>query len=154
MVARKKRVLIFDDDFESMRGLKEHLEIDCGWAVELSAESRLLTRLADERFDLMILDLMIHSTSFDAEDQVVQNVHFSQVNWRETGLEFLRRLRAGAFSKPDGPGTPPDVPVIILSAVADESVKEALISGPAVIYAEKPFRLEQIIGLIDKLVGG
>jgi CheY-like chemotaxis protein len=154
MEARHKRVLIFDDDYESMRTLKEYIESEGDWAIELSAERSLLARLACERFDLIVLDLMIHRTSLDDQERAVQNVHFEGVNWRETGLEFLRRLRAGAFRGPDDRGTPPDVPVIILSAVADESIRESLSGGDAtVVYAEKPFRLDVVIDLMAEQVG-
>jgi CheY-like chemotaxis protein len=147
-------VLLFDDDYESMSGLKEAIEMELGWRVELSAQEDLLVRLARERFDLIVADLMIHSTSFNQEGEVVQNVRFDGINWRYTGLEFLKRLRGGDYSSGLPQGTPPDVPVIVLSAVADESVTQEINSGISEHCAEKPFRLDQIIDLIRTSVEG
>ena len=139
-----KRILLFDDDYESMRGLKEHIEEELGWRVELTAEKSLLERLGRERFDLILVDLMIHPISLDADGQEVENVHFEGTSWLRTGIEFLRRLRKGQFSGEAGLGTPPDVPVVVLSAVADYSVEDALQNNIS-IYREKPFRLEELI---------
>jgi CheY-like chemotaxis protein len=153
MQDKQERILLFDDDFESMRHFKEHIEEELGWYIELTAERSLLERLSRERFDLILVDLMIHPTSLDADGQEVQNVHFEGISWLKTGLEFLRRLRKGDFSKEAGLGTPPDVPVIVLSAVADYSVENELgedirMEG----YVEKPFRLEDLVERIRRLL--
>jgi CheY-like chemotaxis protein len=137
-----------------MNDLKEAIEMELGWAVELSAQSSLLERLARERFDLIVADLMIHSASSDRDGEVVRNVHFEGVNWRETGLEFLERLRAGEYSSSSPESTSPDVAVIVLSAVADESLIQDIQNGISQWYTEKPFRLEQILELAQKAVEG
>jgi CheY-like chemotaxis protein len=149
----KKRILLFEDDFESIFFLKEYLEEEQGWSVELTAEKSLPERLSREQFDLIVVDLMIHPISFDAEGYEVQNVHFEGVSWLRTGLEFLQRLRQGKFSREANRGTSPDVPVIILSAVADYSVEDELGEGIAVEdYLEKPFRLEELVERMRKLL--
>lgn len=149
-----KRVLLFDDDYESMVALKFYLEHKMGLQVELSAERALLEQLAAEQFDLICIDLMIHPVSLNAQDEEVKNVHFDGVNWQKTGLEFLRRLRKGEFSPAGGgPGTAPTVPVIVLSAVANYSVEDEL--GPEVAvegYIEKPFSLEEMAEKIRTLL--
>jgi CheY-like chemotaxis protein len=153
MMSQQKRVLMFEDDFESMGALKEYTEEEFGWHVELSAEHSLLERLAHERYDLVMVDLMIHSTSFDANGNEVQNVHFEGINWRETGLEFLRRLRRGELCKEAGLGTQPDVPVVILSAIANETVEKEIDRDFCIqAYLEKPFRLEEIVNLMSQLL--
>lgn len=153
MQREQKKILLFEDDFESMRDLKEHLEEETGWDVELTAEVGLLQQLNRERFDLIVVDLMIHPTSLDADGKEVRNVHFDGVNWQKTGLEFLRRLRKGELSEKPGLGTPPDIPVIILSAVASYSVTDELgkdirLNG----YLEKPFRLEELVEKMCELL--
>ena len=149
----EKRILLFEEDFESMRDLKEYIEEEFGWQVELTAEKSLLERLRHERFDLIAVDLMIHPVSLDADGQEVENVHFEDVSWLRTGLEFLRRLREGEFSSEADQGTPPDVPVIIFSAVADYSVEDAMQENFNVqVYVEKPFRLEEMIEHMYKLL--
>lgn len=153
MEGKRKRILVFDDDFESMRDFKEYIEEELEWDVDLTANRSLLERLSHERFDLIIVDLMIRPASLDADGEEVQNVHFDGVNWQRTGLEFLRRLREGEFSEELGLGTSPDVPAIILSAVASYSVTDELgedvrLNG----YLEKPFRLEELVEKIHGLL--
>jgi len=152
MQKTEKRVLLFEEDFESMRGLKEHLEKTFGWYVELTADVSLLDRLSRERFDLIVVDTMIRPKSLDGHGQEVQNVHFDGVHWLETGLEFLRRLRKGEFSE-GGLGTSPDVPAFVLTAVGDHSeleklAKEVQFDG----YMEKPFRLQELVERISRLL--
>ena len=125
-----------------------------GWDVELTAGLGVLGQLSCERFDLITVDLMIHPISLDAGGREVQNVHFENTPWLKTGLEFLRRLRKGEFSKEDGLGTSPDVPVIILSAVASYSVTDELLEEEIRFngYLEKPFRLEELIEKMCELL--
>ncbi len=152
MQTEKKRVLLFEDDFESMSDVKEHLEETLVWHVELTAEKTLLERLSHERFDLVVVDSMIQPKSLDAEGKEVHNVHFDGVNWRSTGLEFLRHLRSGKFSGA-GLGTSPDVPVIVLTAAGDHSELEKL--GKEVQfdgYLEKPFRLQELVERMRSLL--
>lgn len=145
-----RKLLFFEDDYESLRDLKEHLELDHGWEVTLTAKAGLLQDLAKTRYDLVLVDLMIPPESLDAEGNQVQNVHFEGVSWLQTGMEFLKRLRRGDFSSP-GQGTPPDVPVIVLSAVAHYSFENAIPNGvPEPDYVEKPFRLGELVARIEK----
>jgi CheY-like chemotaxis protein len=152
MPSEPKRLLFFEDDYENLRDLREYLERDLGWQIEVTAAAGILERLASEAFDLIVVDLMIRPTSLDAEGKEVQNVHFPEVSWLRTGLEFLQRLRDGAFSTRAGQGTPPDVPVIVLSAVANYSVEDALPNGDATTeYVEKPFVVRDLIARIRRL---
>lgn len=153
MTGKSKRILMFDEDFETMFALKEYLEEECKWQVELTAGREILDRLGRERFDLLLVDCMIHPQSLDAGGNIVENVHFDGVNWRKTGLEFVRRLRRGDYSHEMGVGTSPDVPVITLSAVARDSA-EGDFEEPIPIqdYVEKPFRLEEILKRIRELL--
>jgi CheY-like chemotaxis protein len=153
MPTEPRRILLFEDDFESMRYFKEDLEEELGWSVELTAAGDVIERLGQEQFDLVILDLMIQPKSLDAQGQEVKNVHFDDVPWQRTGLEFLRRLRAGDFSRRPGTGTSPDVPVMVLSAVAGDSIERKL--GPGVFvndHLEKPFRLDELVRRVRQLL--
>jgi CheY-like chemotaxis protein len=153
MHAKQKRILLFDDDYMSMSPLKQHLEKDLGFEIELTANQDILQRLGRESFDLICVDLMIHPNSFDAEGNEIKNVHFDGVNWQKTGLAFLQRLRRGEFTSAGGQGTSPEVPVIVLSAVASYSVEEELGQNIQVEhYVEKPFALQEITELICKLL--
>ncbi|MCE7983004.1 MAG: DNA-binding response regulator [Caldilinea sp. CFX5] len=147
-----KRILLFDDDYESMAPLKLFLEEINGYAVELTARADVPQRLATERFDLLCIDLMIHPVSLDANLEEVTNLHFAGVNWQKTGLVLLERLRRGDFSPGDA-GTPATVPVIVLSAVADRTTDElAATADRQTVYWEKPFDVEEIQGVIERLL--
>ncbi len=150
---RPKRILLFDDDYESMEPLKLFLEAVSNFNVELTARADILPRLATERFDLLCIDLMIHPISLDAQQQEVTNVHFAGVNWQKTGLIFLERLRRGDFTHSTTQGTLATVPAIVLSAVADRSTDELTITDdPLTEYWEKPFDLEAIVAAIERLL--
>lgn len=147
-----KRILLFDDDYESMAPLKLFLEEINGYQVELTARADIPQRLATERFDLLCIDLMIHPVSLDADLEEVTNLHFDGVNWQKTGLVLLERLRRGDFSPGDA-GTPATVPVIVLSAVADRTTDElAVTDDRQTVYWEKPFDVEEIQGVIERLL--
>jgi CheY-like chemotaxis protein len=153
MADTQKKILLFDDDYESMVAVKQYLERALGLQVELTAERAVPERLVQERFDLICVDLMIHPTSLNAADEEVENVHFEGVNWRKTGLEFLHRLRQGEFSQAGAPGTSPDVPVLVLSAVANYSIGAELGQAMRIEgYLEKPFALEEITEQIRRLL--
>src|SRR5689334_21353685 len=142
MAGIAKRILLLDDDYESMLPLKIFLETVHGFQVELTAEKELLERLQYEHFDLICVDLMLHPISLNANNQEIKNIHFDGVNWQRTGLAFLKQLRDGQFNGDPGKGTSPQVPVIMLSAVADTSAADAVeISPYTAQYMEKPFDL-------------
>jgi len=152
MAAEQKRILLFDDDYESMAPLKLFLEKVNGYRVELTAQADITQRLATERFDLLCIDLMIHPISLDARWQEVNNLHFPGINWKKTGLALLERLRRGEFSE-RSEGTRATVPVIVLSAVANYSTDGlSVINDPLTAYLEKPFDLEEILATIEQLL--
>jgi len=153
MMAQTKRILLLDDDYESMSPLKFFLEAVHGHSVELSAAADIPDRLRTERFDLLCVDLMIHPVSLDAQNQEVTNLHFVGVNWQKTGLTFLQKLRQGAFAQRETVGTSPQVPVLILSAVANHLLDEQLIAAdPHTAYLEKPFDLEELMSMLEQLL--
>ena len=152
MPSKPKKILLLDDDYESMHSLQTYLDEEKGWKVELSAENNLLERLGRERFDLLIVDLMIRPKGVDADNQEVQNIHYDNVKWDRTGLEFIRRFRQGEYSK-NGKGTAPNTPIIALSAVADSAADAEwgkIIENEK--HVEKPFRLSDLINLIINLL--
>jgi DNA-binding response OmpR family regulator len=153
MVNNTKRILLLDDDYESMLPLKNFLEAVHGFQVELTAEKGLIERLQTECFDLICVDVMIHPISLNASNQEVKNIHFDQINWRRTGLVFVKRLHNGEFNADPSKGTSPQVPVIVLSAVADPSEEDAINTYPQTTkYMEKPFDLEELVERIYQLL--
>jgi CheY-like chemotaxis protein len=110
-------------------------------------------RLRWEKFDLLLVDSMIHPKSLNADNQEVENIHFANVNWQRTGQEFLLRLRRGDFCSETGSGTSPHVPIIVLSAVADSW--HEMTGDPArqiTKYIEKPFDPEELAETIHQLL--
>ena len=154
MDKKARKILLLEDDYESMHYLKEILEQDMKWEAVLTAEEGILSRLAVEAFDLIVVDIMIHASSKNQVGQEVKNIAFENVNWKTTGLEFLHRLRRGEYVKQAGKGTPADVPVIVLSAVAKDSgdiqTGQLLAQG----YVEKPFRLDDLLSQFRRILQG
>jgi CheY-like chemotaxis protein len=149
----KPKLLFFEDDYENLRDLREYLERDLGWHVEVTAETGILERLATEAYDLILIDIMVRPESYDAAGNKVQNVHFEDISWLRTGLEFLERLRRGEYVAVPGQGTSPTVPVIVLSAVAHYSVQDELPPSTAITdYVEKPFRVRDLVARIKRLM--
>lgn len=151
-MTKSKRLLLLDDDYESMEVLYKYLKEELGLDVEFSADANLLKRLDEEKFDLLLVDLMIRQFTSGSKNEKVQNIHYDNVRWDRTGLEFIRRFRLGEYT-PTGQGTSTSVPIIVLSAVADSATdgewadvleKEQIV--------EKPFRLSDLINLINRLL--
>jgi CheY-like chemotaxis protein len=153
MAVARKKILLLEDDSESMQPLREYLESK-GWLVELTASSGILERLPKERFDLLLVDLMIYPEYLTADNHTTQNIQYPGVAWQQTGLEFVRRMRAGEYSGRGGQGTLPAVPIVVLSAMANETVGEEGEVPPQVdAYVEKPFRLSNLSKTIEQLLG-
>jgi CheY-like chemotaxis protein len=144
-------VLLFEENLESMRDLRDYLLEEYGWDVTISAERGILDRLRTERFDLVCVDVMILQKSLNEAGEEVDNVVFDNVRWLQTGVEFLHRLRRGEFTGEHG--TPSNVPVLVISAVAGSSL-EPLSQERIQGYVEKPFRLEELVermrGLLEE----
>ena len=154
MEKKTRRILLLEDDYESMHYLKEALEQDLKWEAVLTAEEGILERLAVESFDLIAVDIMIHAFSKNELGREVKNISFENVSWKTTGLEFLHRLRKGAYVGEAGKGTPPEVPVIVLSAVAKDSGEIQTGQLLAQGYTEKPFRLDDLLSQFRRILPG
>jgi CheY-like chemotaxis protein len=137
-------ILMFEDSEETMGGLRDYLVRRLHWRVELTADAAVLQRLGVERYDLILLDVMIHSHAPKTSGSEQQNVSFEGVPWRMTGLQFLQRLRRGDYAVAGG--TRPDVPVIIVSAALGSSVKSEVEQDRNVFGVfEKPFVLSALL---------
>lgn len=149
MAASQKRILILDDDYESMEPLKNYLEMELDCYVVLTAEQGIIARLQTEVFDLLIVDQMIHRTGLNGDGIEVNNIQFEGVNWDQTGFEFYRRWHTGELLSGREGGTPASTPIFILSAVAGSFPSNDLPKGP---FMEKPFRVEDIIRVIQEML--
>jgi len=152
MSTRQKKLLLLDDDYESMESLQSYMQTELGLEVEFSADANLLKRLDREKFDLIIVDVMIHPHSPNAQNEKVENIHYDNVRWECTGLEFIRRFRTGEYTRSDQ-GTSTSVPIIVLSAIADSTTnREWGKIMQCENHMEKPFRLSELSNLIQRLL--
>jgi CheY-like chemotaxis protein len=150
MKPTEAKVLLFEDDVESMGVFADYLREELGLEVVFTAQADAIDRLRTERFHLLLVDLMIQPETLDASGTLVENLQFENTAWRQTGVEFIRRLRAGEFQGAEGQGTSPNVAVLVLSAVGF-SIEDHL---PGEKYLEKPFRLQDATQKVLQMLEG
>ncbi len=145
------KVLIFDDN-QDLVSVKRYLETHCDWDVVLSAAKDIPQRLSMERFDLILLDLMIAPKSWNHETcEEIDNVQFEGIDYYFTGIELLRRIRRGEYVQSEDLGTYPNVPVIAFSALASDPLKDELKDKLGVIdHFDKPFDPEELSDAIRR----
>ncbi len=137
----KRSIFYFEDDINGVvpivEILKENHEVIVG------ANWELIKKKRKPPFDLVIIDLLIHHYSIDEKnnEKQIENVFFEGIDWKRTGIEFLRRIRQGEYEKF---GFPEDIPAIIASAVGDYNVYEEAHKLGINDYFEKPFIIEDI----------
>lgn len=130
------KILIVDSESVE-RYLKTFLQ-EQGYRVEIDSTPRVLERIREESFDLLIVALELRSR--EAEECV----DFDGISWKETGLEIIKRLRNGEFS--GNKGTKSNVPVIALTTLYEGCPELA-----CVCYS-KPFSLRQIFETIKMII--
>ncbi len=148
MAETRKRIFYFDEDPEPLRDYFDYLSSH--YYVEMGAAWELVKKKRDYIFDLVILDLMIHRKSSTGNPpRIISNAGFPKVNWRETGIEFLHRIRKGEYQEY---GFASQVPAIVATAVAvypaRERAEDLGING----YLEKPFSFEELLSAVDQVL--
>ncbi len=122
------KLLLVEDERELGSVLTRHLESE-GFEVRLSTDGReALERTAREMFDLIVLDLMLPGVD---------------------GLEVARVLR----STPNNPsGTRSSVPILMLTARAEESDRVLGLEVGADDYLTKPFSLKELVARVRAML--
>ncbi len=120
MAERSPHILVVDDDREirdlTSRFLRKH-----GFRVDDAANGREMdARLADGRFDLIVLDLMMPG---------------------EDGLSICRRLRADS-----------GIPIIMLTALGEETDRIVGLEMGADDYLPKPFNPRELLARIKAVL--
>src|SRR5947209_7054684 len=111
------RVLVVEDEPNIRELVCLHLGLE-GYACEgLADGQQALERAEDERFDLLVLDVMIPGLD---------------------GLSLCRAVRGGRRNR--------DVPILILTARTEESDKVLGLESGADDYLTKPFGVRELIG--------
>lgn len=120
--------------------LKEHYTVTAGAGQSLVDEPR------SGSFDLLIVDLMIHRDGpADMSNTPTTNLHYDAIGWRQTGIEFLRRVRAGQYEQN---GLLADIPAIVVTGSGDEVDEKAargLAQGPLLT---KPCTIDALLGAV------
>ncbi len=123
MAARKKKIIIVDDDRETREMLQMALEFE-GYDVSQAANGlRLISTLHVDRPDLILLDVMM--------------------SWID-GFELCRAIKKNDEFR--------DIPVVFISAKKTPSdIRQGLAAGAA-DYFSKPIDMERLIARIAELL--
>ena len=117
------KILIVDDEVAIREMIKVALELAGFQCIEAASAMQAMPLIVDERPDLLLLDWMMPEVS---------------------GIELLRRLRRDGVTK--------EIPVILLTAKAEEqNTVQALDSG-ADDYITKPFKPRELTARIKSLL--
>jgi CheY-like chemotaxis protein len=120
-----KRCLIIDDELV-MQHLISAMLIRCGYETQIASDALQALGLAQkEKFDLATIDLMLPEIS---------------------GLDLLKQFK----DDPELKG----IPIIIISATADQKEWDAAHASGASILLKKPLTLQEISEAIQKITGG
>jgi two-component system chemotaxis response regulator CheY len=119
-----KRIMIVDDS-ETMRMMVAFTLIEGGYeVVEAYDGRRALEKLKDGPIDMMITD--VNMPNLD-------------------GIELVRKVRENEESR--------FIPVILLTTESKESKKQEGKAAGATGWIVKPFRSEQLLGVVRKVLG-
>jgi DNA-binding response OmpR family regulator len=122
------KLLLVEDERELGSVLTRHLEGE-GFDVRVVTDGReALDRMAREVFDLIVLDVMLPSVD---------------------GLEVARILRS---TPPSSSGTRSSVPILMLTARAEESDRVLGLEVGADDYLTKPFSLKELVARVRAML--
>ena len=114
--ARKARVLVVEDELNIRELVCLHLGLE-GYSCDPSGDGRdALSRIEADRYDLLVLDLMIPGLD---------------------GLSLCRAVRNGRTNR--------DVPILMLTARSEESDKVVGLESGADDYLTKPFGVRELV---------
>ncbi len=116
MATKLKSILVVDDSETNLVLLEAILENE-GWIVKTAKSATAgMEMIKDEKPDLILLDLLMP---------------------RIDGCEMLESLKSGERYK--------DIPVIIVSAVLDDTTRKTCLDKGAEDYISKPVDIEQLL---------
>jgi CheY-like chemotaxis protein len=148
MAIGEKMIFYFEDEPELLRDYFKVLRTK--YKVVVGASREVIEHPPQRPVDLIIVDLMIHYSSFDEAEKEVENISYPGVGWQQTGVEFLRRVRAGNYEEFGFPAT---IPVIVATAKVDESTYEEVELLGVKAYLEKPFSVDALEELVETILG-
>ena len=119
-----KRILIVDDDELVLMALKELLKSQNFEVSTFSRGSEALKKLDQERFDLMILDIVMPEMD---------------------GFELCSKIREKSSCR--------DTPIIFLSAKNQEEDQKHGLEVGATLFLSKPISPQRLLALIGDVLG-
>ena len=144
---QKKSIFWFEDDAHSLTIYIEELRKK--YELRIGAHLELIKQTPPRPFDLLLLDLMIHNISLDFEEfKEVYNINYKDIHWTQTGVEFLRLLRKGKY---ESYGFSSSIPVIVATALVDNSIKENVGELGVNDFLIKPYTLDKLEASINKI---
>jgi two-component system phosphate regulon response regulator PhoB len=117
------RILIVDDEFSVRALLRDVLELEDYEVCEAEDGPSALASMAEQRPDLVLLDIMMPGMS---------------------GIDVLAQVRADAELR--------DVPVVLLTAAGDDDTTWAGWTTGASLYLNKPFDHMNLLEWIERLL--
>jgi DNA-binding response OmpR family regulator len=124
MVARRRRILVIEDEANILLSLRFVLE-RAGYDVEVATTGQDgLAQLRQDHPDLVILDLMLPDVS---------------------GYEVCQQVRADDQLA--------DLPILMLTARAQQTERYKGIEVGATEYVTKPFRFSDLLERVERLAG-
>ncbi len=143
---KKKRIFWFEDDGDALEGF--YLELKKKYDIIMDASKREVFKDRPYFFELVLLDLMIHTDSVNPRsDKKEPNVSYNGFHWMRTGVEFLKRVRKSEYERF---GFKKDVPVIAVTAVVNYPVNEMKNMG-VTSFLEKPATFQELEEAIEKI---
>ncbi len=118
-----RRILIVDDEFSVRSLLRDVLELEDYEVAEAEDGPSALAAMAQQRPDLVLLDIMMPGMS---------------------GIDVLAQVRADAGLS--------DVPVVLLTAAGDDDTTWAGWTTGASLYLNKPFDHMNLLEWIERLL--
>lgn len=133
----EKRILWFEDEVFTVELIAKILSSAGAEVVFAKTLSDGLKAVKNNVFDLIILDCMVP----------LGNGPCLQMDPRKAGVEVVQTLKDKSVSRSG------ETPVLVLSAVLDDSISLRLRELGVVAILSKPIGAQQLIKLIGKIIG-
>ncbi|MBX2855978.1 MAG: response regulator [Rhodobacteraceae bacterium] len=124
-------ILVVDDHRDIREPLARYLEKNGFRVTPAEGGAAMRRALATSAVDLIVLDVMMPG---------------------EDGLTLCRELRAGRLKADDGLGAPPDTPVILLTAMDEDTDRIVGLEIGADDYVPKPFNPRELLARIKAVL--
>lgn len=136
----RARIFCLEDDTETIEDFKAVLE-DIGFEILAGATEELVKQTDRDPFDLLILDIMIHSGD-ERRPSEPRRLSYDSVPWQRTGLHLLKLIRDKQYEKF---GFPADIPVVVISGAVDEDLLQSVRALGIARHIEKPPLMDDVI---------